>query len=135
MDTGENHRVRIVLMENNALLLLYRSKNGKEFYSFPGGGVEKEEALESAVIREAKEETGYDVIITKQLWAIENMGRMEHFFMVRRTGGELALGGPEKERQSENNVYKLEWVPLQDLKNRIVFPEETKQKIAELFLQ
>jgi hypothetical protein len=62
------------------------------------------------------------------------MGRMEHFFMVRRTGGELALGGPEKERQSENNVYKPEWVPLQDLKNRTVFPEETKQKIAELFL-
>jgi 8-oxo-dGTP pyrophosphatase MutT (NUDIX family) len=129
-----NHRARIVLIENNALLLMHRLKSGREFYSFPGGGIEEGETPENAAVRETKEETGLTVTVIKKLWEIESVGRREYFFLVKKTGGIIMLGGPEKERQSENNVYALEWIPLEKLGSLTVFPEETKQKITELVL-
>lgn len=36
--------------------------NREKYYTFPGGGVEGKESLEQALIREVKEETGYEII-------------------------------------------------------------------------
>ena len=53
------------IMRDGKILLV---KEGKEFcygqWSFPGGRVEEEEGLDAAVVREVREETGYDVTIT-----------------------------------------------------------------------
>ncbi len=48
--------VRAVILQNNNLLLVHSNLGD---YKFPGGGVEQEEGLIEALIREVKEETGY----------------------------------------------------------------------------
>lgn len=48
-------------------LLVKENPNGKEVYNLPAGHVDKDEQLENAAIREAKEETGYDVRLIEQI--------------------------------------------------------------------
>jgi len=49
----------IVFDDTGRVLLHRRSDNGQ--WVIPGGAIEKDETAEAAAIREAKEETGYDV--------------------------------------------------------------------------
>jgi 8-oxo-dGTP diphosphatase len=58
----------IVLRKDDKLLLVKEVlENFKEYWIFPGGGVEFGETIEEAAIREAKEETGLDVRIKEFL--------------------------------------------------------------------
>ncbi|MDO8495985.1 MAG: NUDIX domain-containing protein [bacterium] len=127
------HRAVIIMIENDKILLLYRFKNGDEYYVFPGGGVEEGEDLMGAATREAKEETGMDVTISKLLWDYNNHDRIEHFFLADKFTGELKIGGPEEGRQSPDNVYRLEWVALDKIKDLKLVPEEMRDKVLEQF--
>ena len=51
---------RGLIIQGDQILLGYFGAN--DFYVLPGGGVEGNEHLTDALIREVKEETGYDVI-------------------------------------------------------------------------
>ena len=52
---------------NNGAVLLNKCKNeeGHIYYDLPGGGQNVYESLEEALVREVKEETGYDVRVDK----------------------------------------------------------------------
>lgn len=127
------HRAVLIIADDNKILLLYRFKNGEEYYVFPGGGVEEGEEILDAAVREAKEETGLDVTIQRSLWDYENKGRIEHFFLVDKFSGKLKIGGPEEERQSPDNVYRLEWVESEKLSGLKLVPETMKNRILEYF--
>src|SRR3990167_8874415 len=103
---SSKNRAVIIIINDDKILLLYRFKNGKEYYVFPGGGVEDGESTIRAAVREAKEETGLDVAISKKMWEYEGRGRLEHFYLVERFSGELKIGGLEENRQSKDNVYR-----------------------------
>ncbi len=55
-----NHRqaVRGIIFRDNKILMVYTNKGD---YKFPGGGVNKEETFEEALVRDVCEETGYTV--------------------------------------------------------------------------
>lgn len=50
--------VRGIIFKDNKILMVHTNKGD---YKFPGGGVNKEEAFEAALMREFCEETGYTV--------------------------------------------------------------------------
>lgn len=50
--------VRAIIFKDNKILMVHTNKGD---YKFPGGGVNKEEAFEEALMREVCEETGYTV--------------------------------------------------------------------------
>jgi 8-oxo-dGTP diphosphatase len=50
-------RAVAILIKDSQILLMWRNKEGKEYWTFPGGGVEGDEKYEDAVIRELGEET------------------------------------------------------------------------------
>lgn len=118
-------RVGLVITGEEGILLLYRKRGEVEYYTIPGGGVEEGETIEEAAIREAKEETNLDISLLIKLGEFETAGQKEVIFFADRIGGEPKLGGPELQRQSETNVYRLEWVSFDRLRE-INLREEIK---------
>lgn len=57
--------VDILIIQNDKFLLVEEGRPGREgLFNLPGGHVEAHETLFDAAIREAKEETGYDIELT-----------------------------------------------------------------------
>lgn len=57
---------KAIIIENDAVLLnRCKRADGTVYYDLPGGGQKVYESLEQAVIREVKEETGYDVRVDR----------------------------------------------------------------------
>lgn len=126
-------RAGVIIIRDGKILLLHRHKYGRRYYLVPGGGVEEGETVEEAAVREAREETGLDVTLVRKLWQVENRQQIEHYFLCGGFNGSLHLGGPEAQRQSQDNVYRLEWVPLSSLDDIPLFPPFLAEKIFSLF--
>ncbi len=126
-------RVAAIIIKDDKILLLRRIKNGREYYVFPGGGVEEGEDLENAIIREIEEELSLKIKLEKLLFQINNLGNDEFYFLVKEFSGKPKLGGPEKERMNENNQYYPEWKELGEVLGLAsLYPEEAKWKVDEI---
>jgi 8-oxo-dGTP diphosphatase len=64
-----------VIIEYNQGILLIKRKNPPEGWALPGGFVDYGESLESAAVREAKEETGLAIELLRQFHAYSDPGR------------------------------------------------------------
>ena len=108
-------RAVAMIVQNARLLVIHRQKPDQDYYVLPGGSVEEGESIEQACVREAKEETGLDVVLHEHIWIHHNGARTEHYFLATVVGGELRLGYPEAARQSPTNRYTLQWIDVQRL--------------------
>lgn len=107
----------LFIEHENRILLLHRqeTKSQGNLWGIPGGKVDKEETPLQAVIREIKEETGYDV--SKQ--AIESLGAVyieydetKHFvYHMFRT---KLIGDPGAVKINFNEHKGFTWVTPQD---------------------
>ena len=52
---------RAIIIEEDKVLVMYRNKQGSQYYTLVGGRASENETLEQALVREVKEETGFDV--------------------------------------------------------------------------
>jgi 8-oxo-dGTP pyrophosphatase MutT (NUDIX family) len=52
---------RAIIIENDKVLVMYRNKQGSQYYTLVGGRVADGETPETALVREIKEETGLEI--------------------------------------------------------------------------
>ena len=57
-------RVRSVIIKDNKVLLIKRTKKDSVYWVIPGGGVEKNETNKEALMRECREELGVKIKIS-----------------------------------------------------------------------
>lgn len=125
-------RATAVVVKDGKVLLIHR-KNEKEFYVFPGGGVEERETVDQAVLRELIEETSIIVKINKILeHKIYDDGTENYAYLCDYVSGEPCLSdnSPEKiEMESGIEYYRPMWIEINDLENLTIFPEEAKRQL------
>lgn len=129
-------RAVAIVIKNNNILLMFRRQNGKEYYVLPGGGVEDNESVENATLRELSEETTIKAKIKKLLYEHHYTDDGDqYYFLCDYTSGEPMLGeGIEKEKMAKHlEIYKPEWVKLSNLKSILLYPLEIRDWIIQDF--
>jgi 8-oxo-dGTP diphosphatase len=124
-------RVAAIIINNNALLLMHRKKNNHEYWVFCGGGVEDNEDLESALIREIKEETTIDITVDKLFCQMDEFEMDQYFFICSYLSGnpKLEIHSEEYQRMHKDNWYNPEWIPLNQIPNLTIYPNSIKEKL------
>jgi len=63
---------RAIIIEGNAMLTMFRNKNGSQYFTLVGGRVNDGETLEEALVREIQEETGLRVTAARLVYIEEH---------------------------------------------------------------
>jgi 8-oxo-dGTP pyrophosphatase MutT (NUDIX family) len=129
-------RTCAVIVAGDKVLLMHRRNRGKEYYTFIGGGIENDEAPETALVREVQEEASVEVVPIKLLYTMawENEA-MEYFFLADFVSGvpHLSPNSIEKEVMEKdlNQFYEPLWVEVKDIPDMLLYPLE----IRDMFLE
>lgn len=135
-------KVRAIIIKDNKILTIKRTKPEGIFWVFPGGGVEKGETNEKALIRECKEELGVDVKVADLFMEIDSkvpktLGQKEYFYFCEIKSGKLGTGdGPEFSNNSSYvGKYDIEWIDINGLNDIGLRPAEVKDLICDKYKQ
>lgn len=94
----------IRLLDHHNKIVLIERKNPPYGLAIPGGFVEQNESLAQAAIREAKEETGLDVVLNEQFFAYSAPGRDPRGAVVSVCFIASAHGTPVADDDAKNAV-------------------------------
>ncbi len=126
--------VRTIIIKNGKLLVIHRNKFGKEYDTLPGGGVEINESLNEALVRELAEETTVQ-ISDPRLVFIDHAGQPygdQYVFVCNYVSGEPQLRYDSQEKiihDSGDNLYIPGWMLLEDLHTKPFVSKDLKQHI------
>lgn len=128
----------ILIVNQNILLLQQKSILHPDIHVWmpPGGGLNFQETLMSAVVRETHEETNLVIIPEKLLYIHEFIqGRfhaVEFYFLVTCEHPEqLTLGSDPELLEKEQLIVGMDWVSLNLLPQINFYPEKLKAALLE----
>ena len=101
----------VLKKENKYLLVQEKQPAAYKLWNFPGGKVEKGYTIEQTAIKEAKEESGYDVELIRKIGIFQATTEepVKHAFFAKIIGGELNI--PEEE------ILDAKWFSFEEIKN------------------
>jgi 8-oxo-dGTP diphosphatase len=89
-------RAAVIIVDGGTVALIERVRDGRRYYLFPGGQVGPGEAPEAAAAREAQEELGLDVEITRLVARATFEGSEQRYYLARTTGGVFGAGAGDE---------------------------------------
>lgn len=103
-----------IIIEFQGGIILIQRKNPPEGWALPGGFVDYGETLESAALREAKEETGLDIELIKQFHTYSDPKRDARHHTITTVYIAKAYGSPiAGDDAKEAGIFKKEALPEQ----------------------
>ena len=126
----------IVIQDERILLVRHgAARHGRDFLVGPGGGVENDESVSQAAVREVKEETGLDVTPDKLL-LIEDMVSpqkrvIKTWFLCKLTGGKLV----KTQSAIDDGIIEAGWYSREELRDEVVYPSILVDTDWQMFLQ
>ncbi|MFW9969841.1 MAG: NUDIX hydrolase [Candidatus Odinarchaeota archaeon] len=115
--------VGVLLVRNNHLLLVKRKYNPDAgLWSIPGGHLDLGEKVEVAAIREAFEETGFKVKISRLAGIIDKIvydleGKIEYHYVLINYFVEQIEGAPNQSPKAADDALEAWFVPFDQLKS------------------
>lgn len=137
-----SYRIGGILIHEGKVLL--QQCNGEKDYAIPGGHVSFGETSKDTIVREFKEETGFNVKHERLLWIGEvffpwdtrTCHQICMYFLITLCDETQVKSDSsffvvdELERQRIN--LKFSWIPLTDLKDIELYPLGIKEKLMNL---
>ncbi|MEC1179614.1 NUDIX domain-containing protein [Metasolibacillus meyeri] len=109
----------VIRDENNQILLVLRKKSPESgYWSLPGGKVDYMETIESAVIREIKEELGVDIEIERLICVTNHIIQSEDVHYVAPTFIAHITKGNVQNKEP-HALEKVQWFPIDDIPENI----------------
>ena len=108
-------------------------KNGKTYWVTPGGGIKNGETPKQTLLREIKEELGYILNPEKCELVLTHKGENCDNYIFR-CGEILSKGTPTGEELNSNNpdnIYSIDFIELNKLKDINLVPEEIREFIIK----
>jgi len=128
-------RSGLIVKQDNRIALIQRVRGERTYYVFPGGGVEADESVADAAVREGLEELGLIVAVKRLAAIIEYNGNEQFYHLAAITGGKLGTGtGPEfsgEGRYSDRGSYKAVWMPLDQFPRHDIRPRVLAAEVAD----
>ena len=128
-------RAVAILIKNDEILLIHRTRDGKEFWVFPGGGKEKDETVEKAVVREVEEEASIKCKLIKLLYThiYSDLGHKQFYYLCKYLSGNPKLGeyNELQTMKGENQAYEPVWVKIKELSKKLLYPLEIRDWLIE----
>lgn len=112
-----------------AAVIARRNRAGRLEWCLPKGHLEGEETPQEAAIREIAEETGILGRVLKHLATVDywfagtdkRVHKVVHHFLLEALGGEITV-----ENDPDQEAEDAEWVSLDELPSRLVYPNERR---------
>ena len=110
--------------EIEIVLASRRTRRGELAWGLAKGGIEDDESMEAAAIREVREETGLIAEIESSLgetryfyvWENVRIRKTVHFFLMRHTGGDID--------DRDDEMEEIRWFPLERALKRAAYRGE-----------
>ncbi len=120
---GNKLRVRVcgILLKKDAVLMVKHNSIGEAGHMWipPGGGVEYGVSTKDNLIREFKEEVGFDIEVFELLFVSEfrnsKFHAIEMFFRVERVGGELICGTDPEMCNESQIIEEVKFVDFDEI--------------------
>lgn len=119
--------VRVVLLDknNNVALGYYpTTENRIGGYNIPGGGIEENEGIQDALIREAREEIGCDIKNIREIGSVIEYGvgkkikhSQENYCFLAEVNGEKRE--PEFSEEEIEDGLDIRWMPLDETAGKL----------------
>lgn len=127
-----NIRVSVLLFDGDNLLVVNMRRPNSNIFVLAGGGLEPNESIFDAGIREVKEETNLDIVILKIAYIKELYTDVDEsldiILLGNIVGGELKKGY-DPEHGSNQALHDVQWVNVHKL---ALLPFHPKQLINRL---
>ena len=140
--------VALVLNKENRILIIQKNSYEADQWDFPGGGIDGNEKAEETILRELAEELGNNKFeIVKVGKELDKYNWSEEYILERfKKHGDLHrgqervrflvkfLGENTEIKIQEEEIRKLKWIKIKDLKKYLIFPgyfERIKKVLAE----
>ena len=123
-------RAAAILIRDDNILLIHRTRHNHEFYVFPGGKKEDNESVEEAVVREVKEEASIKCEIIKLLYTLylPDLKDKHVYYLCQYISGAPRLGNYNEMEtmQKEDQTYKPVWLKIETLTKKLIYPLEIR---------
>jgi len=128
--------VSVSIIKNNEVLMIQENKpSAMDKWNFPSGRIEQGEDILTAACREVKEETGYDVKLSKTTGVYNFISDTNHQVILFHFVGEIIGGSLMLE---ENEIVDSKWICLDELiqvENKNLRNANVLKQITESLLQ
>ena len=124
------------MIEDDKVALIERFRDRKHYFVFPGGGVNKGETTQEAIIREMEEETGLRVTVKRELAKIHFELSFQVYYLVERASGEFGTGNGEEYTEADpddpnQGIYIPVWMPISKLpEHENIYPIDISELVV-----
>jgi mutator protein MutT len=128
---------RAIIIENGRLLVMFRNKQGSQYYTLVGGRVDEGETDEQAVVREVQEETGLQVTGARLVYTEDHpepYNKQSIFLCEIAPHGEVAIQEYSEEamlNRIDINIHTPLWVDVRNIDKLAFRTPQLQQAIAQ----